>query len=145
MKKVLIFGVCLAMLAVFYGCAHPGAVSQSTSAPSEGDPGTAFFTAATSFQPGTCVETEQALSLVTHSSSVTIGWDRDSLGAAAAQIGFVRPSVDVGDGKMWIVFCNLSPDVVTVPALASVSYELLNGAPATEQDVTALKMAITTR
>jgi len=131
MKKFFCLTGFLLALAIFYGCVQPRATSQnSASQPlSSGDPGVLIFPVVTTFQPETCVDYPQQSILASSSSSAVAGWDRDSLGAVASQISYLRPSVDVSSGQLDFVFCNSSQSSITVPAKSAVMYEIFNGNP----------------
>jgi hypothetical protein len=79
-------------------------------------------------QPNSCVTFERAVQTTTSSSIVPVSWNRDSLGAAANEIAYVRASGDVGAGEVYFVFCNNGPTPVTVPAESSALYQVLNPA-----------------
>lgn len=124
MKRLLYSAGFIVLMVVFYGCAQPA--FRSAQAATNRDPGILIFQSATTFQPGACVQIEQLNSLVTSSSSINTSWDRDSLGTAASQSAYLRPTADVGSGAAYFTFCNYSLDPITVPAGARVLFEIMN-------------------
>ena len=116
----------LVVASLLSGCAMP---VQAGTVQSTETIGILVFPEAYTFPANQCVEFERAVQSTTSSSEVVISWNRDSLGTAASQIAYVRPSADVGAGEVYFVFCNSGASSVTVPAEAAVLYQVLNPGP----------------
>ena len=116
----------LVVASLLSGCAMP---VQARTEQSTETIGILVFPEAYTFPANQCVEFERAVQSTTSSSEVVISWNRDSLGTAASQIAYVRPSADVGAGEVYFVFCNSGASSVTVPAEAAVLYQVLNPGP----------------
>jgi hypothetical protein len=126
MNRILLSISALLIATMLSGCASP--VLAGTPQENTVTLGILVFPEAYTFQPG-CVTFERAVQSTTTSSEVAASWNRDSLGAAASQIASVRVSGDVGAGEVYFVFCNSGPTPVTIPAEASVLYQVLNPGP----------------
>ena len=140
MKKIFILISVVIVLTVFYGC---GAPTQNSSAQASSGItlGMLVFPNPYTFQPKTCVEWEEyPMPSVSSSSEVAISWDRDSLGSAASQILWVRPSADVTQHGVWFVFCNNSTESITIPGGSAGMYEVLNAGGLTANELPRLEV-----
>ena len=126
MNKVLLAISSLLVASLLSGCAMPVRADTMQSTVTVG---ILVFPETYTFLANQCVTFERAVQSATSSSEVAISWDRDSLGTAASQIAYVRPSADVGAGEVYFVFCNSGASSVTVPAEAAVLYQVLNPGP----------------
>jgi hypothetical protein len=125
---LLVFAfVCILLpFSLLSGCAMP---VQADTVQSTVTVGILVFPDAYTFQPNSCVTFERGVQSATSSSEVPISWNHDSLGTAASQIAYVRPSADVGAGEVYFVFCNSSASSISIPSEASVMYQVLNPGP----------------
>ena len=126
MNKVLLAISSLVVASLLSGCAMP---VQADTVQSTVTVGILVFPDAYTFPPNSCVTFERAVQSSTSSSEVAISWNHDSLGTAASQIAYVRPSADVGAGKVYFVFCNSSASSISIPSEASALYQVLNPGP----------------
>lgn len=128
--KRLAFAICLlAIFTLFSACvATIQKVAQplpKVQTPTSKEVGFMGWPNGYTFEPHSCADFYEADTATTSSSEIAVSWNRDSIGSTA-QIDYVRPSADVTNGGIYFVFCNQSPEAVTVPAGADVMYSVLN-------------------